>query len=107
MSLDLSLAPQWATHYFIEFDKLYFCSTQFYCLSGTNHKLPNKVGIGSFAVELPKREFDIGKFTSSLHPSDEPYVSAEDNLVVIDGKINKDWAIAIARHFKLSESDLR
>jgi len=107
MSFDLSLAPQWATHYFIENEKAYFCSTQFYCLSGTNHKLPNKVGIGSFAVELPKREFDIGKFSSAQHPIDDPFISVNGDLLIIDGRVNKDWAIAIARHFKLSESDLR
>ena len=107
MSLDLSSAPQWATHYFIEGESIYFCSNLFYCLAGANHKLPNKVGIGSFAIELPKRDFDINKFTSYFHPSDEPFVLVDGDLLVVDGKINKEWAVAIAKHFKLSESDLR
>lgn len=53
--------------------------------------------------------FDIGEYQSpSMHEMDQPYIDCMDSeLLIIDGKVNKDWAIAVAKHFNLNEKELK
>ena len=55
-------------------------------------------------------EFNIQKWEDSydLHPCNAVGMySIEPDELGIDGYINKEWAIAIAKHFKLTDEDLK
>ena len=52
--------------------------------------------------------FDIEEFESSGLAMDEPYIyNVCDDSIGVDGVVNKEWAIAIAKHFKLTAEDLK
>tara|TARA_R110001592_G_C13193009_1_gene753689 strand:- start:16388 stop:16570 length:183 start_codon:yes stop_codon:yes gene_type:complete len=58
--------------------------------------------------ELPKKPFDIDNYQSpSLHESEQPYVGFGDGFLIVDGKINKDWSIAIAKALGVTGEDLK
>ncbi len=54
------------------------------------------------------KDFDIEEFESSGYVMNEPYIyNVCDDSIGIDGTVNKEWAIATAKNFKLTAEDLK
>lgn len=71
-------------------------------------ELKLKYSGGLYVYNPESKPFDINEFESYMHPMDEPCVySVDAEELGVDGKINREWAIAIAKHFKLTAEDLK
>lgn len=114
---ELVLVPDWATHYWILDDKVMFESVaHFQLLDGIvlSERYNNAAGyITSMAVEIKGNQFDISKHEWSDDGVDCARVI--DSELFIDDRdygissisISKQDAIAIAKHFGLTEGDLK
>lgn len=107
----LNKKPSWATHYYMDGDDLYFCSSRWYGKCGTNQKIPNRIGLKSFAKPIAQEAFDI-----SNHKFNDDHIShantGSGNVIIYDHdygvssvKLNKDDAIAIAKSLGVTKED--
>ena len=105
---ELELAPDWATHYMIDFGGVIYESKQFCWWYGMGEPLRNFTFNDERNRPIPK-SFDINNYRSPLmHDSEQPFahMSLVDGLRV-DGLVNKDWAIAIAKALGVTGDDLK
>lgn len=93
---EIDQAPSNANFYFIdsEFGAIY-------SIRATSYTLP-----------IPRKEFDISEWLHSEDANeadylDMPLMQILDGSLCVDGNVNKKYAIAIAKHFKLTAEDLK
>lgn len=106
---ELSKCPASCNYYNIINGDVYFTTVLgigVYDINGTqvDDSLLDGIFVKSAPIEKP---FNINEFESSMHQLDEPYIEASSEHLLIDGTINKEWAIAIAKHFKITKEDLK
>ncbi len=105
---EINAAPDWATHYVIDSDDdLTYESLDWWCWA-TNpyHKHDNHGCIDG--VPIPRKEFDISKHEFGYaFCSDYASITFEMYEGQSDLILEKQDAIAIAKHFKLTAEDLK
>lgn len=107
---EIDNAPDWATHYFIEESGglCYECKDRYI---NVNMKFLSyqTTGVEDFSKPIPRKEFDIEDYCpSDLHMLN---VNSDGNIEFSVGDfpktINKQDSIAFAKHFKLTQDDLK
>jgi len=111
------IAPSWATHYYYHLDYIAFVSDEVFCKYRFNRFSEASKMVCSISdlggIEIKRKQFDITEHefsdiyndTEKVDPSilDVKFWLADRE----DLTLNKKDAIALAKHFKLTEDDLK
>lgn len=106
---ELKLSPDWATHYFIDVDDDVIYESVSLCWWKS---LDNPMKNYTFNMRKNKainwKPFDISEYQSpSMREIDQPYIDCVDSeLLIVIGKVDKGWAIAIAKALGVTAKDL-
>ena len=113
---EIKAAPDWATHYTIVDDThiLWESAPTFESDAITRHTthpvqsiglVPDRI-IPMVYLPIPRKEFDISEAWNDDDAFDCYLDGTDEEKLIIDGEVNKRRAIFIAKHFKLTASDL-